>query len=421
MNKISIIYILALVNVILGTSMAVTVSGVTSAGMNTASFQIDATLGHEAIYSANVALDESALTLNQKVNGKNEFNKISNGISDGVNSIQTQLSSDDSLSSSLNCIASTGYVAANQNGQISGSEGSAETVVDALSNSLLVYGIYNGEGNLNLDQHSVASNIAFASGETEFKGISLDSSQIDNSKDSGLMVKGLFQSEKDIGEFGIGAFNFQKDGAQFSSQSGKGAAKISDEKEYGITGCLDTRTPIQLFVANNGLPSNLLLSDARSEIQLAANTWDGLTSKTLFSNTLGEASPYTSEDVSANLNDNKWMHQWTTSGTILGDTENAIAVTWYRTSGLIKDASKVPRPKIVAADCYYNGLMQWSTDGNSGYDLRTISLHELGHFVGLDDLYYNSANDEVMYGYYKGVDRDPYIGDIAGIKKLYGV
>lgn len=85
-----------------------------------------------------------------------------------------------------------------------------------------------------------------------------------------------------------------------------------------------------------------------------------LASKTLFSGTLGDASPYTSEDVSANL-------------------------------------------------------MQWSTDGSTGYDLQTISLHELGHFAGLDDLYFSSASDEVMYSYCNGADGDPYIGDKAGI------
>lgn len=417
MNK-NIIYILATANILIGTSMAVTVSG----SMNAANFQIFTTLGQKTAYSATISLDEDMIKLDQNVNGQNEFNRVSNGLSAGENSIKIQLSSDDSLSSRLSGIASAGYVAANHIGQVSGNGGSAETIIDAPLNSILVYGEYNGEGNLALVQHSVASNTATASGETEFNGISLESSQVDNSKNDGLMVKGLFQKSngKDIGEFGIGTFNFQKDGSQYSSQSVKGAAKITDDKEYGITGCLDTRTPVQLYVANNNLPGDLQLADVRSNIQSAANTWDGLTSKTLFSSTLGDASPYTSEDVSANLNDGKWMHQWTTSGTILGNTANAIAVTWYRTSGLIKDASKVPRPKIAAADCYYNGLMQWSTDGSTGYDLQTISLHELGHFVGLDDLYYSSASDEVMYGYYKGIDRDPYVGDKAGIKKLYG-
>lgn len=415
MNK-NIIYILATANILIGTSMAVTVSG----SMNAASFQIDTTLGQKTAYSATISLDEDMIKLDQNANGQNEVNRVSNGLYDGENSIKIHLSSDDSMSSRLIGIASPGYVAANHNGQVSGNEGSAETIIDAPSNSILVYGEYNGQGNLALAQHSVASNIAVASGETEFNGISLDSSQVDNSKDSGLMVKGLFQNGKDIGEFGIGTFNFQKDGSQYSSLSAKGAAKVTDDKEYGITGCLDTRNPVQLYVANGNLPGNLQLADVRTDIQNAANTWDSLTTKTLFSGTLGDASPYTSEDVSANLNDGKWMHQWTTSGTILGDTANAIAVTWYRTSGLIKDASKVPRPKIAAADCYYNGLMPWSTDGSTGYDLQTISLHELGHFVGLDDLYYSSASDEVMYGYYKGVDRDPFIGDKAGIKKLYG-
>jgi hypothetical protein len=72
-------------------------------------------------------------------------------------------------------------------------------------------------------------------------------------------------------------------------------------------------------------------------------------------------------------------------------------------------------PVPYASEDVSANLMQWSTDGSTGYDLQTISLHGLGHFVGLDDLHCSSASDEVMYGYCNGVDGDPYIGDKAGI------
>jgi len=55
-----------------------------------------------------------------------------------------------------------------------------------------------------------------------------------------------------------------------------------------------------------------------------------------------------------------------------------------------------------------------------GYDLDTVVLHELGHAAGLNDLYTSECVDEVMYGYYTGVQTSLNTGDLAGITKLYG-
>ncbi len=54
-------------------------------------------------------------------------------------------------------------------------------------------------------------------------------------------------------------------------------------------------------------------------------------------------------------------------------------------------------------------------------DFENIATHELGHSVGLDDLY-NTCTEETMYGYAaKGETkkRDLNTGDITGIQKLY--
>ena len=54
-------------------------------------------------------------------------------------------------------------------------------------------------------------------------------------------------------------------------------------------------------------------------------------------------------------------------------------------------------------------------------DFDNIATHELGHSVGMADLY-NTCTDETMYGYSTAGEikkRDLNIGDINGINSLY--
>jgi len=65
----------------------------------------------------------------------------------------------------------------------------------------------------------------------------------------------------------------------------------------------------------------------------------------------------------------------------------------------------------------------WSATGEAGkMDFENIATHELGHSVGLGDLYTSSCAQETMYGYgtegetYK---RDLNAGDVVGMASLY--
>ena len=65
----------------------------------------------------------------------------------------------------------------------------------------------------------------------------------------------------------------------------------------------------------------------------------------------------------------------------------------------------------------------WSLSGEAGeMDFENIATHELGHSVGLADLYTSGCAEETMYGYAdfgETKKRDLNAGDIAGINKLY--
>lgn len=81
--------------------------------------------------------------------------------------------------------------------------------------------------------------------------------------------------------------------------------------------------------------------------------------------------------------------------------------------------------KIVEFDIMFDTDYTWgdAESDSTIMDLQNIATHELGHGLGLGDLYDAAAIKETMYGYSHDGDivkRDLYFGDIAGIQELYG-
>lgn len=78
---------------------------------------------------------------------------------------------------------------------------------------------------------------------------------------------------------------------------------------------------------------------------------------------------------------------------------------------------------FVEWDQIYNTAYAWSLSGEElKMDLDNIVTHELGHSVGLGDLYKSVCSNETMYGYADFGEinkRDLNTGDIAGVDKLY--
>lgn len=79
--------------------------------------------------------------------------------------------------------------------------------------------------------------------------------------------------------------------------------------------------------------------------------------------------------------------------------------------------------QLVEWDQVYNTLYPWSGVGEAGkMDFQNIAVHELGHTMGLADLYTLSCGNETMYGYASEGEvnkRDLNAGDIAGMNALY--
>ncbi len=98
----------------------------------------------------------------------------------------------------------------------------------------------------------------------------------------------------------------------------------------------------------------------------------------------------------------------------------AIAVTYYWASG----------ETMLECDIVMGSDYSWDTSGSpssSQMDVQTITVHEMGHWLNLRDLYGNigdgiNDNSKIMYGYgdYGEVKRTISAGDRDGIIWIYG-
>ena len=82
--------------------------------------------------------------------------------------------------------------------------------------------------------------------------------------------------------------------------------------------------------------------------------------------------------------------------------------------------------QIVEVDQIYNDFdFDWTQDAlieTTKMDFESIATHELGHTMGMDDLYTSTCSQMTMYGY--GSEGETYArtledGDINGISRLY--
>ncbi len=105
-----------------------------------------------------------------------------------------------------------------------------------------------------------------------------------------------------------------------------------------------------------------------------------------------------------------------------GDLETgtiAVTVVWGRFSG------PTFTRELTAWDQIYNTDFIWTTDAAqepTKMDFWNIATHELGHAMGLADIYNTSCSDVTMYGYGSQGEtskRDLAPDDITGINLLY--
>ncbi len=184
----------------------------------------------------------------------------------------------------------------------------------------------------------------------------------------------------------------------------RGSKPSSGGMCYKLLGVKWSTLPVS-YTINPYNEDSLTRSDVITAISAAAETWDEATSVELFA-------PYESGSVSYNtIRDGINALSFGPMG-----NNNIIAVTsfWYTRVG----------KKIVEFDILFNDDFAWGTDGSLGkMDLQNIATHELGHGVGMNDIYSTTCTDVTMYGYsYEGdfAKRSLEPADIAGLQAMYG-
>ncbi len=175
---------------------------------------------------------------------------------------------------------------------------------------------------------------------------------------------------------------------------------------YKLMGVKWNTLPVS-YVINPTNQQGLTEEFITSALSASAETWDAATSKDLFSDTFA-----VSYGVQYGVRDY-------TNALAFGDypDSNVIAVTsvWY------SRATK----QIVEFDQEYNTRFAWgdASINPSLMDLQNIATHELGHAVGLADIYTSSCSSVTMYGYSGNGDlqkRTLEQPDLTGLQKMYG-
>ncbi|MBI5148230.1 matrixin family metalloprotease [Candidatus Pacearchaeota archaeon] len=173
---------------------------------------------------------------------------------------------------------------------------------------------------------------------------------------------------------------------------------------YKLMGVKWKSLPVN-YQINPTNPQSLDSSFIVSAISAGATEWDTNTASNLFNSPDVNYSAYYGVQ---NFNNEISFGNYPIAGVI------AVTTVWY---------TPINR-QIVEFDIEFDTDFVWgdATVTNGTMDLQNIATHELGHSVGLADLY-NTCTEETMYGYsdYNEIKkRTLNTGDLAGIKRLYG-
>lgn len=161
------------------------------------------------------------------------------------------------------------------------------------------------------------------------------------------------------------------------------------------------------YVINPSNPQSLSEGFVTSTISTSAETWDTATSSELFNNTY--SINYTASFGVQNYQNALVFGNYPTSGVI------AVTSIWWN------PATKA----IVEFDILFDTDFAWGDADldSTKMDLQNIATHEIGHGVGLGDIYDTVCGEVTMYGYSTEGEtkkRSLETPDITGLQKLYG-
>jgi hypothetical protein len=346
---------------------------------------------------------------------------------DGSSSVVQEAGVEDGYISSSQSISSGAGVASSQKTKMQGEAGAIGSSSESSENMAMARGYFLGNNRLEADLASAAEKAARTSGRASISDVEMiddESQNIISSGDMAMSVDGLsLNIGWDLGKFGFKATNVKKPSPDICvSAKNLPAKSVASPLGGRPEACLLTgwrwnsaNPQIRWYLRDDSylMDEGLTAESVANAITAASNTWDANSNQNLFADV---DTVTVSTTVKADAKDGKNTQSFRP---LSSGWTGALAYSriWY-------SYAKVDgRYSATESDISYNTQYSWSTSGTSNYDVQTVALHEMGHTLGLADLYgkaaYKGDTDQIMHRY-TGVKRSLGNGDKNGLWTLYG-
>jgi hypothetical protein len=179
----------------------------------------------------------------------------------------------------------------------------------------------------------------------------------------------------------------------------------SDSTDFGLAGWHLPSGGITWMLNGSSVPGNIGAGAAQAALEASFATWNGADSAEQFS--FGGTTGVKKRKLDG-VNAVMWGK--------LGKKTIAATYVWFSTD----------TDEVVEIDMVFNQKFPWAIFSDGGgecqsspaaYDVQDIATHEIGHWVGLDDLFDAADVDLTMYGFGAGGElkkRTLASGDVAG-------
>jgi hypothetical protein len=343
------------------------------------------------------------------------------------------------LSSSQSLSAGEGQGAlSRQSTKIAGEAGQVGSQAYSSASLMLAEGTFSGRSSLDADLSAGAEGDSKVGGSIAVNGATwLDDATLQTvrTENLGMSLQGLqATSDERIGSFSVRAVNMDALAIAQAGQSIEEADSLSSLSGGSSTSYILARNSagypyrwnqaepkVQLYLKSDTVPSNLDPVEVKYAISAAANTWDNAVAANLFADGQTVISdPSKGIDQRDGYNVNAWKY--------LSDAPNALAYSRTWSGGPIVNGYY----STLESDISYNSRWTWSTSGGD-YDVQSVAVHELGHTIGLGDIYSTAYGgslpptdprtqdfDQVMNAY-DAPQKTLGNGDRTGAQLLYGV
>ncbi|MFH1054996.1 MAG: matrixin family metalloprotease [Candidatus Altiarchaeota archaeon] len=185
-----------------------------------------------------------------------------------------------------------------------------------------------------------------------------------------------------------------------------GGGKPGGDTCYKLMGVKWNTLPVN-YTINPTNSNGLTESFVTAAVSTSADTWDA--------------------DTTPNLFNDAYSVDYNASYGVL-DGKNSLVFGSYSNSGVIAITSiwyNRKTKQIGEFDILFNTYYQWgdAEQDPALMDLQNIATHELGHGIGLNDIYRGACSAVTMYGYSDNGETDKRTleqPDITGLQSMYG-